>query len=309
MDVFKTHDAVMNDYRSFIESFINIADERIKKKVASELLSGKLWPDPLIQFNPSFEEGASITSLIEGDILHPAMNDIFNEYRLYQHQVEAIQLGSQGRDFVVTSGTGSGKSLTYIGTIFNHILKNPEHSEGINAIIVYPMNALINSQTLELEKYRRNYEERTGQIFPITSAQYTGQEREARRQEIIADPPNILLTNYMMLELLLSRVRDILRLRNIHKQMDELVLRVYGWHENSDYGPAVDLEHDFYEVDYLPENDRIRYTISPEARKEILKRLLKVNHEIHKQEVEENQNKKKSAKKKKTEDLPLLEKQ
>lgn len=89
--------------------------------------------------------------------------------------------------------------------------------------------------------------------------------------------------------------------------MDELVLQAYGWNETSDYGPAVDLKHGFYEVDYLPENDRIRYTISPEARKEILKRLLKLNHEIHEQEVEEAQGKKKAGKKK-SEDLPLLEK-
>lgn len=46
----------------------------------------------------------------------------------------------------------------------------------------------------------------------------------------------------------------------------------------------IDLAHDFYEVDYLPENDRVRYTISPEARKEILKRLLLLNHEIHEKE-------------------------
>ena len=38
-------------------------------------------------------------------------------------------------------------------------------------------------------------------------------------------------------------------------------------------------------MDYLPENDRVRYTISPDARKEVLKRLLKLNHEIHEQEV------------------------
>ena len=48
---------------------------------------------------------------------------------------------------------------------------------------------------------------------------------------------------------------------------------------------VIDLAHDFYEVDYLPENDRVRYTISPEAGKEVLKRLLKLNHEIHEQEV------------------------
>ncbi len=73
-------------------------------------------------------------------------------------------------------------------------------------------------------------------------------------------------------------VQDITHLRELHKQMDETVLKAYGWED-------IDLSHDFYEVDYLPENDRVRYTISPDARKEVLKRLLKLNHEIHEQEV------------------------
>jgi hypothetical protein len=46
------------------------------------------------------------------------------------------------------------------------------------------------------------------------------------------------------------------------------------------------LRHDFYEVDYLPENDRLRYTIHPYARKEVLKRLLELNHKIHAEELE-----------------------
>ena len=60
--------------------------------------------------------------------------------------------------------------------------------------------------------------------------------------------------------------------------MDETVLNAYGWQD-------INFAHDFYKVDYLPENDRVRYTISPDARKEVLKRLLKLNHEIHEQEV------------------------
>jgi hypothetical protein len=75
-----------------------------------------------------------------------------------------------------------------------------------------------------------------------------------------------------------SAFKDILTLRKLHKQMDEIVLQAYGWQD-------INLSHDFYEVDYLPENDRIRYTISPESRKEILQRLLKLNHEIYEQEV------------------------
>jgi hypothetical protein len=73
--------------------------------------------------------------------------------------------------------------------------------------------------------------------------------------------------------------------------MDKEVLTAYGW-EN------IDLAHDFYEVDYLPENDRVRYIISPEGRKKALKRLLKLNHEIHEQEVKSGLHTKGKTKKK-----------
>jgi hypothetical protein len=87
-------------------------------------------------------------------------------------------------------------------------------------------------------------------------------------------------------------INNIQKLRHLHKQMDEAVLKAYGWTD-------INLSHDFHEVDYLPDNDRIRYTISPEARKEILKRLLALNHQIHAEELESgkwanNKNKKKS---------------
>ena len=93
-----------------------------------------------------------------------------------------------GRDFVVTSGTGSGKSLTYLATIFNEVLRNGE-AKGIQALIVYPTNALINSQTVEIEKYRALYEEATGRPCPIRSAQYTGQEGKDAREAVLRDEP------------------------------------------------------------------------------------------------------------------------
>ena len=79
-----------------------------------------------------------------------------------------------------------------------------------------------------------------------------------------------------------TALQDLLQLRELHKQMDRAVLSAYGWED-------ICLGHDFYEVDYLPENDRIRFTISSDARKEILKRLLLLNHQIHEQELEQNQ--------------------
>ncbi|MBS1666717.1 MAG: N-6 DNA methylase [Bacteroidetes bacterium] len=73
-------------------------------------------------------------------------------------------------------------------------------------------------------------------------------------------------------------IKGILKLRELHAQMDEAVLDAYGWND-------IALKHDFYEVDYLPENDRVRFTIHPTARKEVLKRLLELNHKIHAEEV------------------------
>lgn len=73
-------------------------------------------------------------------------------------------------------------------------------------------------------------------------------------------------------------IQSILKLRELHVQMDEAVLDAYDWND-------IELKHDFYEVDYLPENDRVRYTIHPDARKEVLKRLLELNHKIHGEEV------------------------
>jgi methylase of polypeptide subunit release factors len=80
-------------------------------------------------------------------------------------------------------------------------------------------------------------------------------------------------------------IQGILKLRELHVQMDEAVLEAYGWRFDSAQQPDIQLRHDFYEVDYLPENDRIRYTIHPDARKEVLKRLLELNHKIHAEEV------------------------
>ncbi|MEX0595568.1 MAG: type IIL restriction-modification enzyme MmeI, partial [Candidatus Paceibacterota bacterium] len=71
---------------------------------------------------------------------------------------------------------------------------------------------------------------------------------------------------------------EIEEIRELHKNIDIAVQEAYGWQD-------IALRHDFYEVEYLPENDRVRYTIHPEARKEILKRLLELNHKIHAEEV------------------------
>jgi methylase of polypeptide subunit release factors len=93
-------------------------------------------------------------------------------------------------------------------------------------------------------------------------------------------------------------IHGIIKQRDLHKEIDEALLEAYGWHQDDPkWGKAIQLRHDFYEVDYLPENDRVRYTIHPEARKEVLKRLLQLNHERYAEEVAAGLHDKKGAKK------------
>lgn len=213
MNIFNIHSQIIKSYRSYIESFINIRDERIRSTIQNEINSGKLWPAPLIQLNPTYKNGGTIEDLCKTENLHPDLIKIFKGVipSLHQHQKEAILLGAQGKDVVVTSGTGSGKSLIYLTTIFNSILK--EKKPGLKALLVFPMNALINSQAEEIEKLKENY----GDGFPVSYAVYTGQEGEEKRQSIMENIPDILLTNYMMLELIMTRSRE----AGIRKSMAE----------------------------------------------------------------------------------------
>lgn len=74
---------------------------------------------------------------------------------------------------------------------------------GTRAVLIYPMNALINSQLDTLTRYAKQFAEN-----PVRFAAYTGQTNTAERNEIRHNPPHILLTNYMMLEYLLLRPAD-----------------------------------------------------------------------------------------------------
>lgn len=207
MDILALHKNTVDRYQRYIRSFIDIRDDDIREEVVAQLDSGKLWPAPLIQFNPAYKAGASVAALVKEGVLHPDLTKVFAAYQLYWHQERALRLGSKHQSFVVTSGTGSGKSLTYLGTAFNGLFSNG-YGKGVKALIVYPMNALINSQVEELKRYAEKYYESSGVSFPITFNAYTGQTRNEVRQEIIDSPPDILLTNYMMLELLLTRAAE-----------------------------------------------------------------------------------------------------
>jgi superfamily II DNA/RNA helicase len=216
MDVFAFRNHVIEDYARFSRSFTTLRAEDIQRYVDQAYAEGRFWPAPLIQLNPNFVPGKTIDELVAEGMLETECQSIFRvgkgegrpgkPLRLHCHQEEAIRLAGGGASYVLTTGTGSGKSLSYFIPIVHDVLKRHrqgDSAKGVTAIVVYPMNALCNSQLEELEKFlSRGYE--PGQE-PVTYARYTGQESQEKRQAIAANPPAILLTNYVMLELLMTR--------------------------------------------------------------------------------------------------------
>ena len=209
MDVFDLRNALITDYEKYVKSFIAIRDQRLRDHVDRELAAGTFWPEPRIGLNPSFAPGRSIDALVEEGILHSECSRIFRmkepsqesrALHLHRHQEQAILAAKTGKPYVLTTGTGSGKSLAYMVPIVDRLLREGSGS-GVKAIVVYPMNALANSQEGELRKFL----DTTGKP-PVTFRRYTGQEDDEARDAIIASPPDIILTNYVMLELLLTRV-------------------------------------------------------------------------------------------------------
>lgn len=215
MNIFEFRDKLTADYSAYTQSFLQIRDSRTREYIQAKLSEGLLWPEALVQLNPSFEAGSWIDELVDEAILAPACREVFRikspddpigqPLRIHRHQEDAIRTARSRRNYVLTTGTGSGKSLSYIIPIVDSVLRTGS-GKGIQAIIVYPMNALANSQLGELEKFiNLGYPSNQG---PIRFRRYTGQEKDTEREDIVTNPPDILLTNYVMLEYILTRPRE-----------------------------------------------------------------------------------------------------
>ncbi|HOI99805.1 MAG TPA: DEAD/DEAH box helicase [Rectinema sp.] len=217
LDVFQFRNEIIDEYEKFSRSFTKIAADDARKFVESEYRKNRYWPEPLIQLNPNYRLSDTVQTLAENGILHPECGRIFllgkSENRprpltLFVHQREAIAFAQQNQPYVVTTGTGSGKSLAFFIPIIDRILKEKEQdpSPRTRAIIIYPMNALANSQMEEADKFLKDYDEKAR---PVRIKRYTGQERTQERREIAEIPPDILLTNFMMLELIMTRYEQV----------------------------------------------------------------------------------------------------
>jgi superfamily II DNA/RNA helicase len=209
VDVFDLDKTLVDDYARFSRSFTPIRAPDIANQVGEIYATRRFWPEPLVSLNPHFERDTSVDALVAEGSLHADTGKVFhvNEepITLYRHQSQSIAKAAARQSFVVTTGTGSGKSLCFFIPIIDAAIRARAAGEAprTRAIVIYPMNALANSQLEELRKFvgQSGLPEKLRPTFE----RYTGQEEADERERIRELRPDILLTNFMMLELLMTR--------------------------------------------------------------------------------------------------------
>lgn len=223
------------DYIRYLKTIKPFRDERLRKEFARALEEENLLlKGPYIEITPPFATGKSLCDLVNEGVLSPLFEQLCHrdglpwERPLYKHQEAAIRkIVSNQRNIIVTTGTGSGKTETFLIPILNHLLREAEagtlDQPGVRALILYPMNALANDQMERLRAILSKFER-------ITFGRYIGETKygdkealndyksihrnEPLKNELISrrqmqeTPPHILLTNYAMLEYLLLRPDD-----------------------------------------------------------------------------------------------------
>lgn len=227
MDPFKIYDKVKQQYYSFIKTFQVFKDKEIEAFVANAVANRQmLWQEPIVQITKRFKTGLTLKELVEEKkLLHPAIESIYQIFP-YSHQQKAIEIScGKKQNLVVTTGTGSGKSLCFELPVVNHCLYAKDKGlTGIKAILIYPMNALANSQYQELAiklegsglkigLYTGDTEEEGGAALSaykeIFGADAVPKDCEIiDRTQLRRSPPDILITNYAQLELMLTRQVD-----------------------------------------------------------------------------------------------------
>jgi hypothetical protein len=89
MNDYKTHLQTFGNYEQSIHSFVNIRDESVCRRVEEDLGRGELWPEPLVQFNPSYEVAGDVRFLTGPGSLHGELDDSSQSYSMFHQQAKA----------------------------------------------------------------------------------------------------------------------------------------------------------------------------------------------------------------------------
>src|SRR5271168_1602278 len=155
MNVFDLDRAMIDEYAAFTRSFTKIRAQDIRDQIDAAYGTRRYWPEPIVQINPHYKRDKSVATLVAQGVLNDSCDVVFRDWDLRTHQVQAIHIARDKKSFVVTTGTGSGKSVCFFVPIIDAVLRarNIDPGKRTRAIVVYPMNALANSQVGELDRY------------------------------------------------------------------------------------------------------------------------------------------------------------
>lgn len=221
---------INNQYKEYLRSSFEFKTPKLQKLFEQQLEVEDLFKGPYVDLNLPFQRGMSLDEMIADGAVCKSfhrLGDMNFERPLYSHQEESIRHICSGRSAIITTGTGSGKTESFLYPILNELMSDVENGNrevGVRAIFLYPMNALVNDQIDRVRKILTQCPE-------ITYGFFTGETKESiqkdyrekygaendtfipenelvSREEIRKNPPHLLFTNYSMLEYLLIRPND-----------------------------------------------------------------------------------------------------
>lgn len=234
---------IKTSYIDYITTSFNMADADYATKLRRALQEeGMVAKGPYLDIGGAYATGRTLQELMQAGEASPLFSklepipekerELKLERPLYLHQERALLKASHGENLVVTTGTGSGKTESFLLPILNHILTEIENgtlASGVRAIIIYPMNALANDQIKRLRALLKNYPAIRFGIYNGNTRHrhadalddYLNTHKDAEgngvrplpneiisREEMQEEPPHILITNYSMLEYMMLRPKD-----------------------------------------------------------------------------------------------------
>lgn len=234
IDAVATATQIKGTYRRYLQSLLAVRDPVLDAALRRAIDTTPLLDKgPYLEATPPYAPGATPRELIDEGVLASGFTRLASEAMpmdrpLYIHQERAIRKVAAGRNVIVATGTGSGKTESFLLPILNRLVQEDAEGTlgpGVRALLLYPMNALANDQMKRLRQLLATYP-------AITFGRYTGDTEhdplKARerfgelnigepilpnellsRAEMRATPPHLLLTNYAMLEYLLLRPGDL----------------------------------------------------------------------------------------------------
>lgn len=223
-------------YRRYLLTTFGTNNASYNDQLKQELEKDRSIADgPYISMSDPYEKGKTLSELAEEGVVSKEILKLgkFHPYRaLYKHQETSVRKVKDGKNLIVTTGTGSGKTESFLIPVIDQLLREKEAGTlgpGVRTLIIYPMNALVNDQIRRIrelladmdgdnritfgrftgeteEKYKdalRKYAEiEDTEEYPLQSNEIIS------REQMRVNPPNILITNYAMLEYMLLRPGD-----------------------------------------------------------------------------------------------------